>query len=450
VFRWARLSTFASVLFTAPWIGAAAFVAHTDPYGLAHIATKIFLHGVLLSTVAAAFLRSRPGGKWVVPIFVAGFLLKGGGLFHPSTFYPDVANARRYVMAFKETSGTIAERGVETQKRTNVAYPRTVGGKDYAFPYSPVYFYPFTWLTDPGAVEDGVRHVGLATATVVVPVVFWLGSTVGGPNVGIFAALLTAFLPAAFSRLLLAMHATPLGHFFDVLMIASVLALSLEPNSKRRLAAVAASALASLLSYVSSLFTVGSFLVSASIVERRLATRLLTVLAATGLITVAWLYWPFTLLFITEILPAASQGLGTSGTGGTLNGLLHALGRIPIFYGYGYPALAIAGFFLVRATSPKSFRILAAYGLAFLMLVALRAFGGGLFKDLKEIMFVAPLIAVLTAVSIETIRRRGRPGLIAAICITIGLVAFGLGKYRDYLTAYRSPIMSFHSSTPVN
>ena len=450
LFRWARLSCITSTLLVIPWIGAAAFGAHLDPFGFSHALSKIFLHGVLLSTAAAAFLRSRSGGKWVVPIFVAGFLLKGGGLFHPTTFYPDVANARRYVTAFKETSGSIAERGVRTQKMTNVAYPRMVGGKDYAFPYSPVYFYPLTWLPSPGAVEDGVRHVGLASAAAEVPVVFWLGSTVLGPHVGIIAALLSAFLPPAFSRLILAMHATPLGHFFDVLMIASVLALSLRLTSRRYLAAVAGSALASLLSYVSSLFTVGAFLISASITDRRLATRLITVLAGAGLITVTWLYWPFTLLFLTEILPAASQGFGTSGTGSLLDGLFHALGRIPIFYGYGYPALAIAGFVLVRRMSPQSFRILAAYGLAFLMLVALRAFGGGLFKDLKEIMFVSPLLAVLTAVSIETIRRRGRPGLVAAICITMGLVVFGLGKYRDYLVTYRSPIMSLHDSSPDN
>lgn len=386
----------------------------------------------------------------MVPIVVVGFLLKGGGLFHPTTFYPDVANARRYVMAFKETSGSIAERGVETQKATNVAYPRTVGGKDYAFPYSPAYFYPFTWLPSSGAIEDGVRHIGLASAAAAVPVVFWLGSTVAGPSVGIIAALIFAFLPPAYSRLILAMHATPVGHFFDLLMIASVLALSFQTISRRRLAAVAASALASLLSYVSSLFTVGAFLVSASITDRRLATRLLPVLVGTGLITVMWLYWPFTLLFFTEILPAASQGLGTSGTQGPLDSLFHALGRIPIFYGYGYPALAIAGFFLVRRKSPQSFRVFAAYGLAFLMLVALRAFGGGLFKDLKEIMFVAPLMALLTAFSIEEIGRRGRTGLVAATCITIGLIVFGLGKYRDYLTTYRSPVMSLHDSSPEN
>jgi hypothetical protein len=259
---------------------------------------------------------------------------------------------------------------------------------------------------------------------------------------------LSAFLPPAYSRLVLAMHATPLGHFFDMLMIASVLALSTMPESRRRLAAVAGSALASLLSYVSSLFSVGAFLISASMIDRRLATKLLTVLAGAGLITIGWLYWPFALLFFREILPAIWQRVGTVHTGSIFDGLLHALGRIPIFYGYGYPALTIAGFLLVRRMRLPSFPVLAAYGSAFLLLVALRAFGGGLFKDLKEILFVAPLVAVLTAVSIEAIRRRGRWGLVAAVCITMGLVIFGLGKYRDYLLTYRSPIMSLHESSP--
>jgi hypothetical protein len=210
---------------------------------------------------------------------------------------------------------------------------------------------------------------------------------------------------------------------------------------------VAASALASLLSYVSSLFTVSSFLVSVSILERRLASRLLAVLAVAGLITVVWLYWPFTVLFFREILPAVFSGSVITGGENPLDGLIRALNRIPIFYGYGYPALAFAGFVWARRNHPRSFRVLAAYALAFLILVALRSFGGGLFKDLKEITFVAPLIAVLTGIIVEAVSRRGRPGLAAASCITMALVVFGMGKYRDYLLMYRSPVMSLHDSS---
>jgi hypothetical protein len=412
-----------------------------DPFGLAHVLVELFVPLVLLSAGAALLLRRWPFGAWVLPILLLAYLVRGYGLFHPETFYPDVTNARDYVEAFRETKGTLADRGVEAQTKTNVGYPRIVAGKAYAFPYSPLYFLPFTLAPSPGAVEDAVRHVGLAASVLEILPLFWLASTVFSARAGVLASVLWTFLPPVFSRLLLALHATVVGNFLDTLVIVSVLMLSYEPASRRRLAAVFATTLASLLVYTSSLFSVSAFLLFASILERKLALRLMAVLLLCGTLTVTWLYWPFLVAFTTEILPAMMHGATGKAGDPDPSPVLHALSRVPLFYGYAYPVLAVAGLLLARRRAdPRAFRLLAAWGLGFLLMLSLRAFGGGLFKDLKEILFVAPLVAVLSGASLVELASKGKWPRHAAAALATVLVLFGLARYLGYLDLYRSPV----------
>jgi hypothetical protein len=120
-----------------------------------------------------------------------------------------------------------------------------------------------------------------------------------------------------------------------------------------------------------------------------------------------------------------------------------ALSRIPLFYGFLYPPLALAGLYLARRrTDVRVFRVLAAWGLGFLLMVALRAFGGGVFKDIKEIEFAAPLVAILSGGSVVALGCRGRTGLCAAAALTVALAVFGLTRYRSYLETYTSPVTS--------
>jgi hypothetical protein len=93
-----------------------------------------------------------------------------------------------------------------------------------------------------------------------------------------------------------------------------------------------------------------------------------------------------------------------------------------------------------RRADVRAFRVLAAWGLAFLLMVSLRAFGGGLFKDIKEIELAAPLIAILTGASLAALGRRGNKGKLAAAALTAVLAIFGLARYRSYLALYASPV----------
>jgi hypothetical protein len=85
--------------------------------------------------------------------------------------------------------------------------------------------------------------------------------------------------------------------------------------------------------------------------------------------------------------------------------------------------------------------VLSAYLLAFVLLLSLRAFGGGLFQDLKEITFVAPLVAVLSGLVVEGLRNREPGGRWLAAALSLGLVSWGLWRSWQFFESYASPFM---------
>jgi len=243
------------------------------------------------------------------------------------------------------------------------------------------------------------------------------------------------------------MWPTIAGHLLDTVAIGAALSLARRPGEKRPAVIFALLTLAAFLTYISSLFNLTLFIVFLALIERHRARLLLGVLAVTATVTVLGLYGSFTRAFLFEIVPALAGGGGMatpSHTGGAAPaGLVAALSRVPLFYGWGFPALAVAGLLLARrvADGPAR-RVLAAWGLAFASLVLMRGLGGGLFRDLKEITFVAPLMAVAAGASLEILARRGRPGRAAVLLVAAGLLAFSAERYRFYFTSYASAVMA--------
>jgi hypothetical protein len=438
VFLLARLTGFGrrgAFGLAAAAAAACGLGAALDPFAFAHVAPRLAAPGLALAAACAFALRREPRGRVVVMIFLAGYLLKGAGLFHPRAFYPDVRLFGRYTRELAQAEGTLAERSHQAQIRTHTAYPRFVGGKPYAFPYSPVFFLPFTLLPPERArVEDALKHVALAAAGLEVVAVFVFARLVLGRAAGLAAAAVASVLPPLFSRLLLAMWATIAGHLLDLLVVIAALLVLQRPESRRRLLSLAGATLAAFLTYISSLFNVAGLLGFLGLLEGRRGWRWLALAAGGAAVAVVCLYLPFVLLFWDEILPAVLAGGAGAARAAPEAGLGPALYRIPIFFGYAYPLLTAAGLVLVRRqASPEARRVVAAYGLTFALLVALRAFGGGLFKDLKEIEFVGPLVALGTGAVLAELAGRGRAGRWAAALVGAGLIAFGLGRYAEYL-----------------
>jgi hypothetical protein len=419
-------------------IAQAAWAA-ADPFAFAHATTRIALPALVLTASVAALARRWERGRWLVVLFLAGYLLKGAALFHPTYFYNDVRNNLRYVLALREGAGSLAERNHAAQVQVGVAYPRIVAGRKYAFPYAPVFFLPFTLLPEEHIVE-AIKQVALACAAAEAVVVFAIARLVSGPAAGVGAALVCILLPPLYSRLLLAMWSTVAGHFLDTLVILATTLMAARPQDVRRWMTQAGGTLAAFLTYISSLFNLTLFTGFAALLCRPLAGRLLVSWTAALLVTIGWLYADFAALFVCEILPAALAGGGMAAEGDAGGGgVLAALSRIPIFYGWGYPALAVAGFVLVRRRAPAAlFRVLTAYTLTFAALVALRAFAGGLFRDLKEIEFVAPFVAVTAGTALEDVARYGATGRVAAALLAAGLAVFSVARYAEYWRTYVS------------
>jgi hypothetical protein len=234
------------------------------------------------------------------------------------------------------------------------------------------------------------------------------------------------------------MWSTVAGHFLDLLAILVAAALAARPARRGGAALFFGAVLAALLTYVSSLFNLTFFSACWAALERPRARLIAALWALAVALTVGLLYRDFVAQLALEILPAVWGG----GTGGgerlTLSdSVLTALRRIPLFYGFGFPALAAAGLVLARRRAgPAVYRVVAAYALAFGGLVALRAFSLGLFKDLKEVEFVGPLVALLAGASLDALWERGREGRAAALLLAGGLVVFGLVRYREYWLTY--------------
>lgn len=431
----------AAALLAGAVVGVAvAAAAALDPFALAHVSTRIALPAVALTMGAAVLVRGRPRRQVVVLAFLASYLLKGWALFHPSYFYNDVRNNLRYVAALRDDGRPLAVRNRDAQVKVGVAYPRVVAGRKYAFPYSPVFFLPFTPLHDDAVVES-IKQVALAAAAAETVVVFLLAGLALGPGAGSAAAVLAAVLPPLHSRLALAMWSTVAGHFLDTLVLLALVAIAARGATRARLGLLFSAVAAALLTYVSSLFNLTLLLLAhAAMVRRHVLAMLATLVAATGL-TVAVLYRDFALTFFREIVPALVAG-GAPG-GGARMGLLEsvslALSRIPLFFGLGHTLLALAGLLVVRGQArPEVWRTLLAAAAALAGLIALRGLSMGLFKDLKEVEFASPLVAFFAGATLEALAARGPRERRAAVLLAVGLVAFSLGKDAGYFSEHTS------------
>jgi len=147
---------------TALILAALAGFAAIDPFGFVHSMRDVAAPSVAFSILAALIFRGRTAAVLAI---TATVLVKGAFLFHPNYFYNDVRQNDRYVGALRSYEGSVMERSRQAQVNLGVGYPRIVAGRKYAFPYSPVFYLPFTALPpDRDIVVRAIKHVALFAA----------------------------------------------------------------------------------------------------------------------------------------------------------------------------------------------------------------------------------------------------------------------------------------------
>ncbi len=397
-----------------------AAIAAIDPFGFVHSMRDVAVPAVLFSLVAAVVFHGQTA---VVLAVTATVLLKGGFLFHPNYFYNDVRQNDRYVSALRSYEGGLLERSTQAQINLGVGYPRIIGGKKYAFPYSPIFYWPFTALPpDRDIVVRALKHVALLGATLEVALAVLFARKIS-PTAGAAAGWLTFAFPIVSSRMLFAMWSTVVAHALDLLVILLAARMVEEPKDRKAWLRLFAAIIATLLTYVSSLFTMSAFLLVLAVVSSNIRWRVIGLWLIAILGVVLGLYRGFTITFLSEILPVLWSGSGRMAVAPSADagGLLASFSRIVLFAGYGFPAFAVAGFALTLRRREPSAIVLKAYALAFVGLVLLRGLSEGLLKDLKEVEFGGPALTILGALALE----RFGPNH-ARRLVLLGLVATGL------------------------
>lgn len=408
---------------TAAVLMLLAGFAAVDPFGFVHAMRDVAAPTVFFALLAARLFRGRTA---VVLAVIATVLLKGAFLFHPNYFYNDVRQNDRYVGALRSYEGSLMERSRKAQVDLGVGYPRIVAGKKYAFPYSPIFYVPFTHLPpDRDLIVRAIKHVALFSTVVEVSLAFVLARWLL-PGAAVAAAWFTLAFPILTSRMLYAMWSTLAGHALDLLVVVLAVRMVEKPRDPKSLALLFAATLATFLTYVSSLFNTSAFLVVLALLAAAVRFRVAAAWLVAACSVVFGLYGEFTVAFVREIVPAVLSGAGPAAAAATssapeASGLFGAFSRIILFSGWGFPLFALAGFILIARRLDPVATVMKAYALAFLGLVLLRGLSFGLLKDLKEVEFGGPALAILAAVALDRIERRDARWLIAA-----GLVATGV------------------------
>lgn len=423
--RWTLVGVGAlSVVSTSVWFCV-------DPMGMMHSLPRLLVGSLILASGTAVWIRARLGVA-LAGLVLISFLARGAAIMHPSYFYPDVRNHRRYVTALVQASGSWVDRGLSAQKTVRTAYPRKILGRDYALPYSPLFFVPFTAINGERAIEQALKLATLVFAALEIPLVFAVARRLWGTRTALIAAAILALFPPMTSRLALAMFPTIAGHVFEMAAMALALSAAGRWQEPRHLLRYAGAGLLASLTYVTSLINLSLFTLTLAVGLGRDKFKLLAAWTVVGVVTVGLLYLPFLSIAWFEILPQLLHPPAQTPSAGTVEaqlGLISTLARAPLFYGWLALALALVGGLL--SIRDKNRHWIAAYAGTAMLLMGMRAFSGGLFKDLKEILFAAPLVAMLAARAIHEIMNRRHWGPIAAGGILAGLIIWVLNRFAS-------------------
>jgi len=407
--------------------------ALAGPFPLAHLIRFVGPAALLLMLAASALLTKLPAAalaRYLPGLTVVAFLLRAGGMFHPLFYYPDLrahADLARIVSEvgldfWARPSHYISEQGVWAEQAL---------GRTYAFPFSPVFHTLFLPLAhDLLSTMEAMKLFACLFSALEVPVVFYLGRRLADEEVGLWAAALSVVSPPAFFRLSYAFLAAIFAHLLDALAL-----LFLARGAKGASAVFLGLALAS---YPGSLINFGLFMplfTLALLADRQTRREGLVVLAVSALVALLVLglvYREFLGVFWTDMFPRFLSGEARAGSFSLVAAAKMLAHRLWIFYDGLYLPLLCGGAIAWFARRGPARRFVLCWAAVFALLIFLRTAMPDLFSRVKEMLWVAPLVALLSAEALVRLRRWRLGRFLAPAYLSL-LAAYGIGYYATLI-----------------
>lgn len=362
---------------------------------------------------------------------------------HPDFYYPDLLTHTRVVEAiraqgpafFLNPADSLSEQG---------AWTKPVLGGVSALPYAVMFHTPFAILArvfdlSTDRIETTLKAVSSLISALPILLLGVVAARLGLPPL---AALALIVVPTYTSRLSFALLPALTGHVFDLIVVVTLASLLADdsPNTYRGFVGVFLALLAGHLAYTSSVVNEGllmAVLVVLAMASGRpgmgTAARLALVEAGAALLALA-LYYRHFMGDVPGMLKRMTGMAGsTDGAGGTASvypiesfwGLL--IERTNTFFGWPWIALAIAGLVLGGATV-RGALLTRAWGLAFLVLILLRAKVPDVFRYGHETLFVTPLVALLAGSALVLAWRQGGAPRWASVVAGLALSLYALRR----------------------
>ncbi len=363
---------------------------------------------------------------------------------HPDFYYPDLLTHTRVVEAIREEGPSFFLHPADALSAQK-AWTKPVLGSVSSLPYAVMFHTPFAVLATALDLSTDEIETALKAGSSLVSVIPILlgGALAVRLSLPPLAALLLCVIPTYASRLSFALLPALFGHMLDlVVLLTLVTVMSRErPGSARSVLQAMTALLFGHLAYTSGVVNEAVFmgvLVVLLLLSGRpgLGLGLSLTLAEAGAALGAFLIYYRHFVGDVYALGGRILGLGPGGAGPAVSvypvesfwALLFE--RTNTFFGWPWLSLAILGLWLGGPAIRES-KVARAWGIAYLVLILLRARIPDVFRYGHETLFLTPLVALLAGAALVLAWRRGgawRNGAAAA-----GLALLAASMWRQWL-----------------
>ncbi len=430
----------------ASLLAAVAFAvrASQDLFGAwrqTHLAPEMLVLGTLVLLGGRAWLRRRMAMEEGTATALASaalltMLVRLAFVSHPDFYYPDLLTHTRVVQAIREQGPSFfldPAAALNAQK----AWTKPVMGAMSSLPYAVMFHTPFALLS--GALDLSTDEIETAlkagsSLISVIPVLL-VGALAVRFSLPPLAAIVLCVIPTYTSRLSFALLPALFGHMLDLvalLTVATVISRG-EVRAPRPIVQVLAALLLGHLAYTSGVVNEAVFmgaLVALCLIAGRSgrASGAGLLLSEGGAALAAFLlYYRH---FVGDVFSLAGRLLGAGASGASPSASVYPvesfwallLERSNTFFGWPYLGLALLGLWLSGSAVRES-KVMRAWGIAYLVLILLRARIPDVFRYGHETLFLTPLVALLAGSALVMAFRRGGAARLCSLGAGAALLA---------------------------